>query len=155
VRFNRHAVKSLALILSASFTPVPVATGQQRPTDRPVLGEWLGCWAIEMRDSTPHLARMLVVRLDDTPAPTRGGGPQNYYGRGYDGFPRDGQWPFPLVWASWSLDSIDVSVISLGGTGWRLKRSGDSLLGGSYEFYDIIPDETPLGWARARRRACP
>jgi len=45
--------------------------------------------------------------------------------------------------------------LTLGGTGWRLKRTGDSLLGISYEFYDIVPNETTLGWARARRQACP
>jgi hypothetical protein len=109
---------------------------------------------IQMHDSTPRLARNLVVRLDGTRAPTREG-PQRYYGLGYDGFPRDGQWPFPLIWVSRAPDSLDVSVVSLGGTGWRLKRSGDSLVGVAYEFYDIVPDETVRGWASARRQGCP
>ena len=125
------------LLLALSFLELlcSAASAQQGDPVRATTGNWLGVGL---------LARKLVVRLDSAAAPTRDG-PQRYYGRGYDVFPRDGQWPFPMIWVSRAPDSLDVSVVSLGGTGWRLKRTGDSLLGISYEFYDIVPNETTLG----------
>jgi hypothetical protein len=149
-----HAWSSRVLLLAVVLLVVGhSAAWAQRAGGRGVK-QWLGCWRIQMQDSTPRLARELLVQLDSVPAPTREG-PQQYYGRGYEGFPRDGEWPFPLIWVSRAPDSVDISVVSLGGTGWRLQRSANSLRGVSYEFYDIGMNETMLGWARGLRQACP
>jgi len=146
----RQAAIALHLLAGAAS----VGAAQARDVDHPQRVAWTGCWTIRMADSTPRLSRQLIVRLDTVRAPTRRG-PQRYYGAGLDGFPRDGMWPFPIVWVSPAPESLNVAVISLGGHGWHLATSGDSLLGVTYEYYDIIPDETILGPATARRTPCP
>jgi hypothetical protein len=115
---------------------------------------WLGCWSISMRDSATWSSRTVVVRLDSIRAPTRDG-PQQYYGAGVGGFDRQGGGEIMVRWVPRTRDSLDVSTIGLGGTGWRLAISGDSLAGVAYEVYDIVDGETILGPASARRRACP
>lgn len=106
-----------------------------------------------MRDSTPGIGRRLVVRLDSVAAPTRVG-PQQYYGEGFDGFPRLPGQASLIRWLSHATDSLEIVSIGLGGTGWRLGTAGDSLTGQAYEYYDIVPNETPAGPASAHRRAC-
>jgi hypothetical protein len=115
--------------------------------------DWLGCWAVAMRDSVPYMARSLLLRLDSTRAPTRDG-PQHYYGAGLEGFPPSGMRPNPLLWITPSPESLEVVVIGLGGIGWRFTRRADSLTGEAYEYYDIVPNETPRGPASARRQRC-
>ena len=96
----------------------------------------------------------MVVRLDSIRAPTRDG-PQRYYGAGVGGFDRQGGGQIMVLWVPRTRDSLDVSTIGLGGTGWRPATSGDSLTGVAHEFYDIVDAETILGPASPRRRACP
>ena len=129
--------------------PVP---GQ--PLPKWARAAWLGCWSISMRDSTAWHSRTMVVRLDSIRAPTRDG-PQQYYGAGVDGFDRHGGGQIMVRWVPRTRDSLEVSTIGLGGTGWRLATSGDSLAGVAYEFYDVVDAETDLGPASARRRSCP
>ncbi|MGN6167615.1 MAG: hypothetical protein ACTHQQ_05530 [Solirubrobacteraceae bacterium] len=107
-----------------------------------------------MQDSVPYMSRQLDLRLDSTKAPTREG-PQHYYGAGLTGFPPSGIGPNALLWFVPTPDSLRLVVIGLGGIGWRLKRHADSLIGDAYEYYDIVPAETPRGAASARRAQCP
>ena len=146
----------------AQFESLPQAERIKREAN-PIPGQplpqwaraaWLGCWSISMRDSATRHSWTMVVRLDSLRAPTRDG-PQGYYGAGIDGFDRHGGGQIMVLWVPRTRDSLDVSTIGLGGTGWRLATSGDSLAGVAYEFYDIVDAETNLGPATARRRACP
>jgi hypothetical protein len=162
-------VATLAILLSlassraqAQFDTLPQAERIKREAN-PVPGQplpqwagaaWLGCWSISMHDSATRHSRAVVVRLDSIRAPTRGG-PQGYYGAGVGGFDRQGGGEVMVLWVPRARDSMEVSTIGLGGTGWRLATSGDSLVGVAYEFYDIVEAETILGPASARRRACP
>ena len=145
----------------AQFETLPQAERIKREAN-PVPGQplppwaraaWLGCWSISMRDSATWHSRTVVVRLDSIRAPTRDG-PQRYYGAGVGGFDRQGGGEIMVLWVPRTRDSLDVSTIGLGGTGWRLATSEDSLAGVAYEFYDIVDGETILGPASARRHAC-
>ena len=120
-----------------------------RDADRP----WLGCWSIQVQDSVPDLARTLLIRLDSTP--TYRGPPPHYYGKGLAGFRAPSNSPSWLSWGAPSADSLTVTIIGLGGYGWRFHRSADSLAGLTYLYHDVIPDETVVGRASAHRRACP
>jgi hypothetical protein len=153
---------STSSLARAQFDSLPQAERIKREAN-PVPGQplpewaraaWLGCWSISMRDSTTWHSRTMVVRLDSIRAPTRAG-PQQYSGAGVDGFDRHGGGQITVLWVAATRDSLDVSTVGLGGTGWRLATSGDSLAGIAYEFYDIVDAETILGPASARRRACP
>ena len=114
---------------------------------------WLDCWAIAMRDSIPHYPRHSVVRLDTAWVSGRDTDTL-YRAWGLTGFPH------PLSWnVGWypgpGPDSVHIVLIGLGGIGWRLSRSADSLVGSAYEYYDVISDETPLGPVSAHRTRCP
>jgi hypothetical protein len=156
------ALASASPLAHAQFDSLPQAERIKREAN-PVPGQplpqwaraaWLGCWSISMRDSAASHSRTMVVRLDSIPAPTRDS-MQRYYGAGVEGFDRHGGGQITMLWVAMTRDSLDVSTIGLGGTGWRLATSGDSLVGFAYEFYDIVDAVTTLGPASARRRACP
>ena len=142
-------VQLLAALLCASPSIARTQEQHVREADR----HWLGCWSIQVQDSVPELARNLLIRLDSTP--TYRGPPPHYYGMGLEGFRAPGKSPSWLSWGAPSGDSLMVTIIGLGGYGWRFHRSADSLAGLTYLYYDVIPDETVVGRASARRRACP
>ena len=116
--------------------------------------QWLGCWTITMHDTVARRRESVVVRLDSTRAHSRAAW-QSYYGARLEDLSRDSMARFSVLWGIPAEDSLDVWLIGLGGTGWRLGKSGDSLVGGAYHNYDLIPTETALGPASARRRSCP
>jgi hypothetical protein len=142
-------VRLLATVLVASPA---VAFGQDydlRDVDR----AWVGCWTIHAHDSIPDLARALLIRLDSMP--TYRGPPPHFYGTVLEGIQAAETSVRQVSWGTPSRDSLLVTIIGLGGYGWRFERAADSLTGLTYLYYDVIPDETIVGRASARRHACP
>ena len=136
--------------LRAQFDSLPQGDRIKRESGM----QWLGCWTITMHDTIARQRRSVVVRLEKTRANSREAW-QSYYGSRPDELSPDSMVQFSVLWGMPAEDSLDIWLIGLGGTGWRLGKSGDSLAGGAYETYDIIAAETPLGPAGARRRSCP
>lgn len=139
----------LALLLTASPGVALSQSDQVRQVDR----GWLGCWTIATHESVPGLPRALHVRLDSNP--TYRGPPPNYYGTVLDGPAASARSWQSVSWGAPTKDSLLVTIIGLGGHKWRFQRSADTLTGLTYRYYDVIPDETVLGRASARRAPCP
>jgi hypothetical protein len=93
-----------------------------------------------------------MVRLDSLP--TYRGTPPDFYGFGMRGFwtGSDSSW---LTWSAPSADSLVLATVGLGGYLWRFQKSGDTLVGLTYETYDIVDEVTRLGSASAHRHTCP
>jgi hypothetical protein len=141
-------VGRLLLVLSLSSGIAHSQDGRLRGEDR----SWLGCWSVEVRESLPGLGRELLLRLDSLP--TYRSTPMAFYGFGLSGFGsgRDSTW---LTWSAPSADSLTIATIGLGGYLWRFQRTGAGVVGLTFETYDVVPAETSLGPAAARRQACP
>lgn len=143
-------------VLTALCLATTIGRAQEEASEPPVRARqrpWLDCWAITTRDSIPNYQRRYVVRLD-TAWVTGREEDTLYRAWGLSGFRELPSWNvgwFPGK----GPDSLRVVLIGLGGIGWRFGRSGDSLVGAAYEYYDVIPDETPLGPASAHRVECP
>jgi hypothetical protein len=105
-------------------------------------------------DTIARQRRPVTVRLDSTRAHAREAW-QSYYGARLEELSRDSMVRLSVLWGIPAEDSLDIWLIGLGGIGWRLGKSGDSLVGGAYQNYDIVDTETDLGPASARSRSCP
>ena len=149
-QWKHSRVCELSVLILLGASPA-VAAGQDyrlRSVDR----GWLGCWTIVTHDTVPDLAHSVLIRLDSMP--TYRGPPPSYYGVVQKGAGAVDGSPFSLSWAAPSVDSLAVSVIGLGGYGWLFQQSGDSLVGMTYQYYDVVPERTRIGRASAHRSPC-
>ena len=151
------AVSRVLSLMLACLCLVPVEGGAQgkpaEPRIRVRQRPWLDCWTITTRDSVPNYRQQYVIRLDTAWVSGRDDDTL-YRAWGLVGFRE-----VPSGYVGWypgkGPDSIRVVLIGLGGIGWRLGRSGDSLMGSAYEYYDAISAKTSLGPASAHRTRCP
>jgi hypothetical protein len=112
---------------------------------------WIGCWVLHATEDA-EITRLDSVRLLSAPIPADDGR-THYWGRRLHEKP--GYFTKAVTWSlGQANETVEIRVEALGGTVWRVKQDGDSLVGYAYATYDVIRGEDLFGRATGRRVKC-
>jgi len=131
------------------------------PTLSPEVAEvayrYAGCWELTFDRGFPGggIGQQVAVVLDTVVIGSDPKGPA-LLAEALDGFTNGRQTPFALVWQPrLPPDSSSLSIRSTSGVTWRFVLTSDSLIGRSFEYWDLGPTETDAGPMSGHRLVCP